>query len=208
MELCRKYGNQPPHGARGAAPAARRGIDLAASSHRHRVVARMPKATYRQPTNSMAIYCSTLRRRSSRFSRRSRSWLRRRAGGAARCREGAKRLRVNSLRAVPGDARPSVHDDGVPRPSPARTWEQNLEALSGPISAMLERVSASNRAQRAEHPGGAARQAPGEASAREWMAVRLYARSGGITTPTGDWSSSRTRFLGRAIHVRDEPGRG
>jgi DNA-binding GntR family transcriptional regulator len=55
------------------------------------------------------------------------------------CREGAKWLRVNSLRAVPGDPRPvcmttAYLDMRLP------DLETNLEALSGPISAMLERV--------------------------------------------------------------------
>ena len=55
------------------------------------------------------------------------------------CREGAKWLRVNSLRAVPGDARPvcmttAYLDLRLP------DLEKNLEQLSGPISAMLERV--------------------------------------------------------------------
>jgi GntR family transcriptional regulator len=55
------------------------------------------------------------------------------------CREGTKWLRVNSLRAVPGDSRPvcmttAYLDLRLP------DLEKNLEALTGPISAMLERV--------------------------------------------------------------------
>jgi len=55
------------------------------------------------------------------------------------CREGARWLRVNSLRAVPGDARPvcmttAYIDAKLP------DLEPNLEQLTGPISAMLERV--------------------------------------------------------------------
>jgi DNA-binding GntR family transcriptional regulator len=57
------------------------------------------------------------------------------------CREGARWLQVNSLRAVHGDVRPvcmttAYIDLRFP------DLEKNLEKLSGPISAMLERVYA------------------------------------------------------------------
>ena len=55
------------------------------------------------------------------------------------CREGARWLRVNSLRAVPGDPRPvcmttAYLDLKLPG------LEKNLAQLTGPISAMLEKI--------------------------------------------------------------------
>ena len=139
MELCRKYGISR-HTVREALRQLR---DAGLISRRRRigtdVVARMPKATYRQPTNSIGDLLQYAEETQLSILETKPIVCDAALAELLECREGAKWLRVNSLRAVPGDARPvcmttAYLDLRLPN------LEQNLEALSGPISAMLERV--------------------------------------------------------------------
>jgi len=139
MELCRQY-SISRHTVREALRQLR---DAGLISRRRRigteVVARTPKASYRQPTNSIGdllqyaeeTQLSVLDTKAVECDAALAELL--------ECREGARWLRVNSLRAVPGDARPvcmttAYIDLRLP------DLEKNLEKLTGPISAMLERV--------------------------------------------------------------------
>lgn len=139
MELCRKYGVSR-HTVR---EALRRVRDAGLISRRRRVgtevVARTPPATYRQRTSSIAdllqyaeeTQLSVLETRRVRCNAALAELL--------ECREGDTWLQVDSLRAVPGDPRPicmtrAYLDARLP------DIEARLENLSGPISAMLERV--------------------------------------------------------------------
>src|SRR4051794_12098299 len=103
------------------------------------VVARAPKASYHQPTNAIVDLLQYAEE--TQLSIRETKPVVADAALAEllECREGAKWLRVNSLRAVPGDPRPvcmttAYLDMRLP------DLAKNLEALTGPISAMLERV--------------------------------------------------------------------
>jgi DNA-binding GntR family transcriptional regulator len=139
MELCRQY-SISRHTVREALRQLR---DAGLISRRRRigteVVSRTPRASYRQPTNSIGDLLQYAEE-----TQLSILEMKEIAADAAlaellECREGARWLRVNSLRAVPGDARPvcmttAYLDSTLP------DLEKNLEALSGPISAMLERV--------------------------------------------------------------------
>jgi len=139
MELCRQYGISR-HTVREALRQLR---DAGLIARRRRigteVVARTPKASYRQPTNSIGDLLQYAEE--TQLSILDTKPIEADAALAEllECREGARWLRVNSLRAVPGDARPvcmttAYIDLKLP------DLEKNLEKLTGPISAMLERV--------------------------------------------------------------------
>ena len=139
MELCRHYGISR-HTVREALRQLR---DAGLISRRRRigteVVARMPKATYRQPTNSIGDLLQYAEETQLSILETKPVVCDAALAELLECREGAKWLRVNSLRAVPGDARPvcmttAYLDLRLPN------LEENLEHLSGPISAMLEKV--------------------------------------------------------------------
>ena len=139
MELCRQYGISR-HTVREALRQLR---DAGLISRRRRigteVVARTPKATYSQPTNSIGDLLQYAEETQLSILETKRIECDAALAEMLECREGAKWLRVNSLRAVPGDARPvcmttAYLDLRLP------DLEKNLENLTGPISAMLERV--------------------------------------------------------------------
>jgi len=139
MELCRQYGISR-HTVREALRQLR---DAGLISRRRRigteVVARTPKASYRQPTNSIGDLLQYAEETQLSILETKPIVCDAALAEMLECREGARWLRVNSLRAVPGDARPvcmttAYLDLRLP------DLEKNLEALTGPISAMLERV--------------------------------------------------------------------
>ena len=139
MELCRQY-SISRHTVREALRQLR---DAGLISRRRRigteVVARTPKASYRQPTNSIGDLLQYAEETKLSILETKRVVCDAALAELLECREGAKWLRVNSLRAVPGDTRPvcmttAYIDLRLP------DLEKNLEELTGPISAMLERV--------------------------------------------------------------------
>ncbi len=139
MELCRQYGISR-HTVREALRQLR---DVGLISRRRRigteVVARTPRASYRQPTNSIADLLQYAEETQLSVLDTKRVECDAALAEMLECREGAPWLRVNSLRAVPGDTRPvcmttAYLDLRFPN------LEANLERLTGPISAMLEKV--------------------------------------------------------------------
>ena len=139
MELCVQYGISR-HTVREALRQLR---DAGLISRRRRtgteVVARTPKASYRQPTNSIGDLLQYAEETQLSILEMKPVVCDPALAELLECREGARWLRVNSLRAVPGDVRPicmttAYIDLRFP------DLEKNLEQLSGPISAMLERV--------------------------------------------------------------------
>jgi GntR family transcriptional regulator len=139
MELCRQY-SISRHTVREALRQLR---DAGLISRRRRigteVVARTPRASYRQPTNSIGDLLQYAEETQLSILDTKRIVCDATLAEMLECREGAKWLRVDSLRAVPGDVRPvcmttAYIDLRLP------DLEKNLEQLSGPISAMLERV--------------------------------------------------------------------
>jgi DNA-binding GntR family transcriptional regulator len=139
MELCQHYGISR-HTVREALRQLR---DAGLISRRRRigteVVARTPKASYRQPTNSIGDLLQYAEETQLSILETKRVVCDSAMAEMLESREGAKWLRVNSLRAVPGDTRPicmttAYLDSRLP------DLEKNLENLTGPISAMLERV--------------------------------------------------------------------
>ena len=139
MELCQHYGISR-HTVREALRQLR---DAGLISRRRRigteVVARTPKASYRQPTNSIGDLLQYAEETQLSILETKRMVCDAALAEMLESRLGAKWLRVNSLREVPGDARPicmttAYLDLRLP------DLEKNLENLTGPISAMLERV--------------------------------------------------------------------
>ena len=106
MELCRQYGISR-HTVREALRQLR---DAGLISRRRRigteVVARTPKASYRQPTNSIGDLLQYAEETQLSILETKPIVCDAALAEMLECREGAKWLRVNSLRAVPGDARP------------------------------------------------------------------------------------------------------
>jgi GntR family transcriptional regulator len=139
MELCEQYSI-----SRHTVREALRGLrDAGLISRRRRigteVVARTPKASYLQPTNSIGDLLQYAEETQLSILETKHVICDAALAEMLECREGTRWLRVNSLRAVPGDARPvcmttAYLDLRLP------DLEKNLEALTGPISAMLERV--------------------------------------------------------------------
>ena len=139
MELCRQY-NISRHTVREALRQLR---DAGLISRRRRigtaVVSRTPNASYRQPTNSIGDLLQYAEETKLSILETKEVAADAALAELLECREGARWLQVNSLRAVPGDARPvcmttAYIDLRFP------DLEKKLEKLSGPISAMLERV--------------------------------------------------------------------
>jgi GntR family transcriptional regulator len=138
MELCRQYGISR-HTVREALRQLR---DAGLISRRRRVgtevVARTPKPSYRQPTNSIGDLLQYAEETQLSILEMKEVSCDAALAELLECREGARWVRVNSLRAVPGDTRPvcmttAYVDAKIP------DLEKHLERLSGPISAMLER---------------------------------------------------------------------
>ena len=139
MELCDQYGISR-HTVREALRQLR---DAGLIARRRRVgtevVARIPKPSYRQPTNSIGDLLQYAEETQLSIIEAKRVVCDAALAEMLESREGAEWLRVNSLRAVPGDARPvcmttAYLDLRLPN------LEENLEHLTGPISAMLEKV--------------------------------------------------------------------
>jgi GntR family transcriptional regulator len=138
MELCRHYGISR-HTVREALRQLR---DAGLISRRRRVgtevVARTPNANYRQPTNSISDLLQYAEETQISVLATKRVACGATLAGLLECDPGDVWLRVDSLRAVPGDARPicmttAYVDAQLP------DIDKHLERLSGPISAMLER---------------------------------------------------------------------
>ena len=139
MELCEQYGISR-HTVREALRQLR---DAGLIARRRRVgtevVARTPKPSYHQPTNSIGDLLQYAEETQLSIIEAKRVVCDAALAEMLESREGAEWLRVNSLRAVPGDARPvcmttAYLDLRLPN------LEKNLEQLTGPISAMLEKV--------------------------------------------------------------------
>ncbi|MGH7719032.1 MAG: GntR family transcriptional regulator, partial [Gemmatimonadaceae bacterium] len=139
MELCRQYGVSR-HTVR---EALRRVRDAGLISRRRRVgtevVARTPTASYRQSTSSISDLLQYAEETQLSVLRTKRVTCDATLAELLECREGETWLRVDSLRVVPGDTRPICMTTayvGARLPG----IEEHLERLTGPISAMLERV--------------------------------------------------------------------
>lgn len=138
MELCRQYGISR-HTVREALRQLR---DAGLIARRRRVgtavVARTPTASYRQPTNSIGDLLQYAEETQISILETKRVVCDEALAEMLESREGAPWLRVNSLRAVPGDSRPVCMTTAyVDLRLPG--LEQKLEHLTGPISAMLEK---------------------------------------------------------------------
>lgn len=102
------------------------------------VVARTSPASYRQPTNSIRDLLQYADSTRLQILSEKRIACDAALAELLECREGRAWLRIQSLRTLPGSARPvcmttSYVDAGLP------DIERNLESVTGPISAMLER---------------------------------------------------------------------
>lgn len=139
MELCRQYGVSR-HTVREGLRQLR---DAGLISRRRRigteVVARTPKASYRQPTNSIGDLLQYAEETQISILDSKRVTCDASLAEMLECGEGEQWLRVNSLREVPGNARP-VCMTTVYLDLRFPNLEANLEKLTGPISAMLEKV--------------------------------------------------------------------
>ena len=138
MELCDQYGISR-HTVREALRQLR---DAGLISRRRRVgtevVARTPKPSYRQPTNSIGDLLQYAEETQLSVLETKEIVCDAALAELLECRTGTRWLRVISLRAVPGDPRPvcmttAYIDLRFP------DLAQHFEELSGPISAMLER---------------------------------------------------------------------
>ena len=139
MELCRQYAISR-HTVR---EALRRLRDAGLISRRRRVgtevVARTPPGNYRQPTNSITDLLQYAEETQLSVLQTKRLTCDEALAELLECRPGDTWLRVDSLRAVPGDSRPICMTTAYVDPNLPEI-ERHLQRLTGPISAMLERV--------------------------------------------------------------------
>ena len=138
MELCQQYGISR-HTVREALRQLR---DAGLISRRRRVgtevVARTPRPSYRQPTNTIGDLLQYAEETQLSILETKEIACDSALAELLECREGVRWLRVVSLRAVPGDPRPLCMTTAyldLRFPDLAKHFED----LSGPISAMLER---------------------------------------------------------------------
>jgi GntR family transcriptional regulator len=139
MELCAQYGI-----SRSTVREALRRLRDAGLISRHRrtgtkVIAQLPPAIYRQPTNSIGDLLQYADETRIQLLSEKRVICDAQLAGLLECREGHAWLRLNTLRTVPNDARPicmttAYVDAGLP------DIDKHLETVSGPISAMIERT--------------------------------------------------------------------
>ncbi|HEY7894810.1 MAG TPA: GntR family transcriptional regulator [Gemmatimonadaceae bacterium] len=139
MELCAQYSI-----SRSTVREALRRLRDAGLISRHRrtgtkVIAQLPPALYRQPTNSIGDLLQYADETRIQILSEKRVICDAQLAGMLECREGHAWLRLNSLRTVPNDPRPicmttAYVDAGLP------DIDKHLETVSGPISAMLERT--------------------------------------------------------------------
>jgi len=139
MELCAHYGI-----SRSTVREALRKLRDAGLISRHRrtgtkVIAQLPPAIYRQPTNSISDLLQYADETRIQILSEKRVICDAQLAGVLECREGHAWLRLNSLRTVPNDSRPicmttAYVDAGLP------DIDKHLETVAGPISAMLERT--------------------------------------------------------------------
>jgi GntR family transcriptional regulator len=139
MELCGQYGISRST----VREALRRLRDAGLISRRRRigteVVARTSPASYRQPTNSISDLLQYADETQLQILSEKRITSDAALASFLECREGDAWLRIDSLRSIPNDPRPicmttSYVDASLP------DIYRNLENVTGPISAMLERV--------------------------------------------------------------------
>ena len=139
MELCEQYGISRST----VREALRRVRDAGLISRRRRtgtkVIAQMPPAIYRQPTNSISDLLQYADETRIEILSEKRVICDAPLAALLECRKGHAWLRLNSLRTVPSDPRPicmttAYVDAGLP------DIDKHLENVSGPISAMLERT--------------------------------------------------------------------
>ena len=139
MELCAQYSI-----SRSTVREALRRLRDAGLISRHRrtgtkVIAQLPPALYRQPTNSIGDLLQYADETRIEILSEKRVICDAQLAAMLECREGHAWLRLNSLRTVPNDPRPicmttAYVDAGLP------DIDKHLETVSGPISAMLERT--------------------------------------------------------------------
>lgn len=138
MELCAQYGISRAT----VREALRRLRDAGLISRRRRigteVVAQTPPVSYRQPTNSISDLLQYADDTRLEILTRKRITCDASLASLLECREGNPWLRISSLRTVPGDARPicmttAYVDATLP------DIDQQLDSVTGAISAMLER---------------------------------------------------------------------
>jgi len=139
MELCAQYGISRST----VREALRRVRDAGLISRQRRtgtkVIAQLPPALYRQPTNSIGDLLQYADETRIQILSEKRVICDAQLAGLLECREGHAWLRLNTLRTVPNDPRPicmttAYVDAGLP------DIDKHLETVSGPISAMLERT--------------------------------------------------------------------
>ena len=139
MELCDRYGiSRSP-----VREALRQLRDAGLISRRRRVgtevLSRRPPATYRQPTNSISDLLQYADNTRVEILSKERVKSDKMLAEMLECRIGQAWIRIDSLRRMPGNPNPicmttAYLDARLP------DIDRNLEALDGPISAMLERI--------------------------------------------------------------------
>jgi DNA-binding GntR family transcriptional regulator len=139
MELCRQF-RISRHTVREALRQLR---DAGLVSRRRRVgtevVSATPHSSYRQPTNSIADLLQYAEETKMTVLQTKRVVCNAALAELLECSEGHGWLQIVSVRAVPGDTRPVGMTTSYVDTRLANI-ERHVESLSGPISAMLERV--------------------------------------------------------------------
>jgi GntR family transcriptional regulator len=139
MELCEQYGISRST----VREALRKLRDAGLISRRRRVgtevLTRTSPSSYRQPTNSIGDLLQYAEDTRVEILSKERVVSDRALAQLLECRVGQAWIRINSLRRVPGNPSPicmttAYLDARLP------DIDRNLEALDGPISAMLERI--------------------------------------------------------------------